>query len=436
MASALGKGIIGGAVIAVLGGVWIGAAALTSRQVELALAGVMDKPLLGGRGWVLSNLHHQAGLLSSSGSFELILDNGAVSGSQGPITLAVMDYRISHLPLPTSLNRIHWSLRPAGEIAETVTQALGPDIHAEGDGAMSYGGILKSDLKVSEINLKEQGGLFHMTALTGSLVADDKTAALTLALPAVEASSAGNTASATGITTEMALTDLSEGTGKVVVGIEKIATNQAAIEGLKLTSESHDHDGRRDGQFGIYAASAQGPEFRLKDLAVEFAMRDLDIQAIHMMRDSLRARTAPVTTPDEALAVIRPSLVRLVQKGFTVEVPRLSGAAFTPDGKQGAVDLKASLTLAPTPESGLSLASQLSSKGSAKLSGDALPEQQKQMALLMGVAVPDGNNGLSSDYDLSSGTLTLNGKPFDPAPVRQALAMTQMQLAAFLSGMP
>ena len=58
------------------------------------------------------------------------------------------------------------------------------------------------------------------------------------------------------------------------------------------------------------------------------------------------------------------------------------------------------------------------------------------MALLMGVAVPDGNNGLSSDYDLSSGTLTLNGKPFDPAPVRQALAMTQMQLAAFLSGMP
>lgn len=436
MASALGKGIIGGAVIAVLGGVWIGAAAITSRQVEPALVGVMDKPLLGGRAWILSNLHHQAGLLSSSGSFEVILDNGALGGGQGPIKVAVMDYRLSHLPTPLSLNRIHWSLHPAGEVADKVTQALGPDIHAEGDGAISYGGALKSDLKISEINLKEQGGLFHMAALTGNLVADDKTAALTLALPAIEASSAGNVATAKGLTTEMALTDLSEGTGKMIVAVEKIATNQGAIEGLKLTSESHDHDSRRDGQFGLYAASAQGPDFKLKDFVLEFALRDLDIQGIHMLRDSLRAQTVPAATPEEAMAVMRPSLVRLVQQGFTVEIPRFSGVAATPDGKQGTVDLKAKVTLAPTPETGLSLISQLSSKGSAKVSGDALPDQQKQMALLMGVAVPDGNSGLSSDYDLSGGTLTLNGKPFDPAPVRQALAMTQMQLAAFLSGMP
>ena len=104
MASASRIGIIGGAAIAVLAGLWIGAAAISSRQTEPALTALMNKPLYKAGAWSLTNLHHQAGMISSSGSFDITLSSPALNQGQGPATLATLDYQISHLPTPFSLN--------------------------------------------------------------------------------------------------------------------------------------------------------------------------------------------------------------------------------------------------------------------------------------------------------------------------------------------
>lgn len=437
MVSASRIGIIGGTAIVVLGGLWIGAAAVSSRQVEPSLAALMDKPLYKAGAWSLTNLHHQAGMISSSGSFDITFSSPSLNQGQGSATLATLEYRISHLPTPFSLNRYHWSLRPAGESAADIKKNLGDDFHLEGDGSLSYGGKVGSSLKLSEVTIKDQTGSLHMAPMTGSMSVDKATAALSLLLPNAELTVNDETSTLKNLAMQVDILDVTEGTGKELITLDSFSGSKASAEGLKLTGEAHDHGDRRDSAMGFYVASGQAVGGKVKDLALELSIRDVDIQAIHQLQDALKSLQAAGAgaNPDQTLAVMKPSLVRILQQGLTYDLSRISGSVTLPDGSQAGLDFKAVATLAPMPASGMSLAQQLSSKGNARLTGNALPAPMKQMAVLQGFALADGD-ALTAQYELKDGKLNLNGKDFDPSTVNQALAMAQMQLAMFLAGTP
>jgi|GEM_PF-5264247 len=435
MASASRIGIIGGAAIAVLAGLWIGAAAISSRQTEPALTALMNKPLYKAGAWSLTNLHHQAGMISSSGSFDITLSSPALNQGQGPATLATLDYQISHLPTPFSLNRFHWTLRPAGDSAADIKKNLGDDFHLEGDGSLSFGGKVGSDLKLSEVTIKDQSGSLHMTPITGSMSVDKTTAALSLLLPGAEMTVNGETSTLKNLAMQADILDVTEGTGKELITLDSFSSSKVSADGLKLTGEAHDHGDRRDSAMAFTIASGQSQGSKVKDLDFELSIRDVDIQAIHQLQDAIKNQQSPAADPDQALAVMKPSLSRILQQGLTYEIPRISGSVTLPDGSEAALNFNAVATLAPTPASGMSLSQQLSSKGNARLTGNALPTPMKQMAVLQGFAQADGD-ALTAQYELKDGKLNLNGKDFDPSTVNQALAMAQMQLAMFLAGTP
>ncbi|HLN25885.1 MAG TPA: DUF945 family protein [Patescibacteria group bacterium] len=432
MAASVAKaGLIGGAAIAVLGGVWLGTGIVGAREAEARLRPMVDHPLGNGQ-WRLVNLEHRAGVVTSEGSVDLRLEHALTGTGEGPV-VARIDYQISHLPLPTGLVRFHWSVKPAGDSADAVSKVLGPDFKMQGDGRVMASGKVATDMRLPEIALAKDGDSLKMTPLSGSLVVKGSTLTAQWRLARIEQSSQGESVSVEGVAVDVDMTDYKEGVGTSLLAFDKIVTASGAIGGIKLLGQAADHDDRRDIRLAASVATVQAANVTAKDLAFEIAAKGLDRQSLKTLIAVGNSLKPPSTATLEQLDTARSAAAVLLKKGFSLSVPHLGGALASAAGKpqSALLDAHVSLDLAPTTGNGVSLAAQLTSQGAFSLAVSGMLKEQRQMALAQGfiTATPDG---LAADYALAGGKLTVNGHPYDPAATGALLAAAELQINHFL----
>lgn len=431
--SGANKIIIPAALVAVLGAAWVGGGIYAGGTVEEKIKALTAPPV--GRSAVkLENLNHKKGLISSSGTVDLVFEDTCTPGS-GRLTVARVEYNVSHLPMPGSAARFDWKLVPQGEVTKAFTTLFGEKGQIGGEGTASFSGDLKSEWRIPEIAVKDGGGQVSAPVSTGHVALTDKTLALDWKLDKLSGKGGedGQNVEIKQVGVDVNLVDRKLGTGKFSFGVDSISSPQGIIEGYKLGSEAVEQGDRLNIEVHQSLKKLQVAGKNAKDLAIDFAIKGLNTKSFvvisKLANDSCGFKDINADQTNQVRAAAR----TLLTQGFSVAVPNLKGTT-----DEGSVDGQASVELLPVKgdaNAPIQLVNQLKSSGKLTVKGTLIPQEQKDQALATGYIIEEGG-ALSTNFELVGGVLKVVGKEFDPEMVKMALSNVDVQLNALLSGKP
>lgn len=375
---------------------------------------------------VVRKLAHQAGLFTSSGTIEFQLrDSCAADAAPDPSSFSV-EYVVSHLPSPQGIFRFEWSVLPQGSTAAEIEKIIGPGKKLSGTGALGYGGLLKADMDVPELNFSHEGVAFQITPSKGSLHADRTAAQFVWNLQRFVARGNGDALDLKSLSLNMDLKDRTLGTGTIVLDIGGISTASVSMEGLQLRSETTESKDRLDSKVSESVRVLHVMGQSLKDLALEASLTGLHAPSVRTLLEIGKASCGFGNMTADESQKVRKAVETMLTSGMSIGIPTLKGS-----GEGGQVSANMVLELLPSSDGTIALQKHLRSSGSLSITGTLLNQGQTEMALATGFAskVPDG---LKASYAYQDGLLKISDKTLDGGMVKNALAQADRMIHGFL----
>ena len=418
------KNYVLAAVLGLLAVVALAVPWYSSRTLDAELKAYADSARQGDL--VVRKLSHQAGLFTSSGNIEFQLrDSCAADSAQDPSSFSV-EYVVSHLPSPQGIFQFEWSVLPQGNTAAAIEKVIGPGKKLSGTGALGYGGLLKADMDVPELNFSHEGVAFQITPSKGTLRADKTAAQFVWNLQRFVARGNGDALDVKNLSLNMDLKDHALGTGTIVLDIGGISTASVSMEGLQLRSETTESKDRLDSKVSesVRVLNVMGQS--LKDLALEASVTGLHAPSVRTLLEIGKATCGFGNMTADESQKVRKAVETMLTSGMSVGIPTLKGS-----GEGGQVSANMVLELLPSSDGTIALEKHLRSSGALSITGTLLNQGQTEMALATGFAskVPDG---LKASYSYQDGLLTISNKTLDGGAVKTALAQADRMIHGFL----
>lgn len=375
----------------------------------------------------VSKLTHQAGLFTSSGSIAFQLrDNCEADTSQEPASFSV-EYTVSHLPSTRGVMQFEWSVLPQGTTAAAIEKAIGPGKKLSGTGALGYGGAVKAEMDVPELNFSSDGVTFQVTPSKGTFSGDASAAQFIWNLSSFVARGKGDALDLKGLSLDMDLKDRNLGTGTIALGVEGISTASVSIQGLLVRSETTETNDRLSTKVieSVKVLKVAGQS--LNDLVLEASIGGLHAPSVRALLEIGKASCGfNNMTADESQRV-RKAVETLLTSGMSIGIPALKGS-----GEGGQVSANLLLELLPASGGPIALEKYLRSSGALTITGTLLNPSQIDMALTSGFAekVP---GGVKAAYSYQDGLLKISDKSLDAGMVKNALAQMDQQINNFLN---
>lgn len=408
--------------------VWLGAGMYGSGRAEAALKAFAERPS-SETGLRIQNLRHQAGPLSSFGTFEVqVADQcGVAAGASSGIEVS---YALSHLILPTSPMRIEWSARPLGELAQDLAAVLGPNVKLQGAGKASFGGELSSSMSLPELAVSENGWSFNVAPSRGTLAVGATALAMNWTVDKVVARGRGEALELVKLGVVMDLKNRYLGTGTTALTVDRVSTSHGMAEGFRHATEVVQNGDRLDLKLSETLRVGQFGGKAMKDLVFEMAVKNMDAKSVETIGRLVSDSCGMQNLTSEEGSRLRQAVRTLLIKGFAFGIPRIAGTVGggSVDGSLSLEAREAASATAP-----IALASMFRSSGELLLKGDAVSAEQKQMLISIGAAqeVP---GGLKASFEYGEGVLRTNGHIFDGSQMHAALSHADGAVNAFLDG--
>lgn len=416
-----------GAVLVLAGGAWVGAAAYGAQAAERELQALAAQAS-GRDGIRLLNLKHDRGVLSSSGTADIRIEDACDSAGDSPLALQVA-YTLKHLPLPGSLMRFDWSLTPAGAEGAAFAKTFGANTRLQGEGAMAVNGEVSSTLALPELAVSGAESVL-ITPSTGRFAWGANTFALDWKADRIVLRGHGDAIELQQLALAMDLKNRKLGAGSASLTVGRLSTSLGSAEGLRLASEVVERGDRLDMRFTPSLRSLEVAGQKASDLALEIGLNGVHAPSIETLGQIVGDTCGLEHATADETARLRTALRTLMARGFTLGVPRIAATV-----SSGSLEGRLQVELKPTAggeNAPILLAEVLRSSGQITLKGDVVSADQKQMALAMGVAT-EIPGGLQAGYEYAEGLLKANGRSLDAGSVQLALAQADQGINAFLS---
>jgi hypothetical protein len=427
MKTATGLALAAVAATALAAGGWAGAAHLSGARLESALAAAATPSQQEIPGLRITRLDHRRGLLSSSGSLEIGVENDCEGtfGSEDVLPLARVEYTVAHAPTPDAAARFDWSAVPAGDAADDLRSLFGREARVTGRGTIGYGGEVRSEIEVPEVSRRRAG--LRVSPSAGTVRFDGRTLSLDWRLERFDLRVDGEALDVRGTALAVHWDDLKLGTGTYAFTVERIGTSEGTLEGLSLTGRTSAHEQRVDmrAENRIRRITVDGESFR--DIGFDVAVTGLDLPALEALsRIMVSSCGFEAMTADEA-EQLGQAVERLVRRGFEVGMPRLAAKA-----DDGAFEGAIAIGVVPSQDGRASLARQLEASGSVALGWKGFPEPLRRELLAAGFERMRGN-GVKARFEFGDGRLLLNGRPYPDDDALEAVRSMLEDLDAQLS---
>lgn len=418
-----GTGVALGAAVAA----WLGASIYGANVAEKEIKAFANLPS-SETGVRVHALKHEAGMLSSSGSFgvEFVSQCGEDLPATGPVV--EVQYAMSHLILPTSAARVEWSARPAGELATAVAELLRGDLRLTGEGAVALDGAFSSSMALPELALNADGSSVTLSPSRGALSVGKTTLGANWTIDRLVARGGGEALELSKLVVDMDLSDRKIGAGTTSLSIDKIATSYGTAEGFRHGTLATANGERLDLKLSESLRKASFAGQDVQDLKLELAVQGLDKQSIETIgRVAGESCGLQNLTSDED-SRFRGAVRTLLAQGFSLGVTQLGGTV----GK-GTIEGKLMLEArkADNPAAPIKLAKAVRSSGELLLKGEPLPAEQKQMVLELGV-FEQLQGALKASFEYGDGLVRTNGRVLDAGEMQGSLQFVDAAINTFL----
>ena len=376
---------------------------------------------------VVNKLTHNPGLFTSSGSVEFQLrDSCATDAAQQPSSFSV-DYVVSHLPSTHGVLQFEWSVLPLGSTAADIEKVIGPGKKISGTGALGYGGLMKAEMDLPELNFTNNGVAFQVTPSKGSLSADKTAAHFIWNLQRFVARGNGDALDVKELGLNIDLKDRNLGTGAIVLDVGGVSTASVSIEGLQVRSDTTEEKDRLSSKVSqsVRVLNVMGQS--LKDLALEASVTGLHTPSVRTLLEIGKASCGFSNMTAEESQKVRKATETLLTSGMSLGIPTLKGSS-----EGGQVSANLVLELMPSKDNTIALEKSLRSSGQLSITGTLLNQGQIQMALSTGFATKTAE-GLKASYSYQDGLLKVSDKTLDGGMVKTALAQADRQINGFLN---
>ncbi len=417
------------AAVAALGAAWIGTGVYGAHVAERELR-ALTSHASARDGFRLMNLKHDRGILSSTGTVDVRLEDqcGDAGAGEAPLTLQV-SYTMRHLVLPGSLMRFDWTLAPTGAAGASFAKTFGGNTTLQGDGSVAMNGDVRSSLSLPELAVSGAESV-QVAPSTGRIAWGANTFALDWKTDRIVARGHGQALELQQLVLAMDLKNRKLGTGTASLSIDKLSTELGTAEGFRVASEVVEHGDRLDMKFTPSLRNVSVAGQTARDLVLEIGVTGVHAKSIETVGQILGDTCGLEHATANETATLRSALRTLMARGFTLGIPRIAGSI-----GNGSLDGSLQVELKPTAggdSAPILLARVLRSQGQITLKGDVVDAEQKQMVLAMGVAT-EVPGGLQAGYEYADGVLKANGRSFDAGGMQAALAQADQVLNAFLS---
>lgn len=400
----------------------------SSRALDKQLADMAAKPS-GQSDIILRNLQHKAGYLSSSGTVDVVLRDRCHESDAGGNTTFRVSYEAHHFPTPTAATRFDWKLTPTGDASAAFAKVFGTDSPLSGQGAVSWRGMVQSEMRLPAISYGSEGSRFETEPSQGRIAANDKALQFNWNLDRAVLRGHGRALELKQLSIDMDLQDRHRGIGDMALRIATFGTQDASGEGFELKSVASEHDGRIDSTFTQSLKRVQFADQNLQDLVLEASLKGLHAASVETLTTVLSNSCGMDTLTRDESTRVRDAIKTLLSSGMTAGINKLSGK-----GQGGAIEGQWSLALAPVQTGqSVSLEEQVSSEGQVLVKGQVLNAAQKEMLVASGFAVTTPE-GIQSSFKYGKGTLTINGKPRDGSGIQHMFASLDEKLMMVLQG--
>ncbi len=402
---------------AVLGLLGLGGVALpwySSRTLDAELKAFAEASRKGDL--VVSKLANQPGLYKSTGMIEFQFRDSCEAGtSQVPSSFSV-EYTVSHLPSTGGVLQFEWSVLPQGTTAVAIEKVIGPGMKLNGSGTLGYGGLVKAEMDVPELNFSNNGVTFQITPSKGSLAADTRAAQFVWNLSRVVARGKGDALDMKGLSLNMDLKDRNLGTGTMSLAIEGISTASLSMQGLLVRSETIESKDRLSSKISesMKVFKVMGETY--SDLALEANIGGLHAPSVRSLVEIGRASCGFRNMTIDESQQVRKAVETLLTSGMSIGIPALQGS-----GEGGQVSGNLMVELLPASDGKIALQKYLRSSGQITIMGTLLKPEQIDMALASGF-VEKIPGGIKSAFSYQDGLLKVSDKTLDAGMVKSTLA--------------
>jgi tetratricopeptide (TPR) repeat protein len=406
MKTSAGIGLAAGLAAVLAGGGWLGAAHLGGSRLESALVAAARPTQDDVSSLRITKLDHRRGLLSSSGTLEIGLENDCEGtfGSEDALPLARIDYSVSHGPAPGSAARFEWSAVPAGDAAEDIRSLIGREARVTGRGTVGFSGEVRSEVAVPEVSRRRAG--LRVSPSSGMIRFDSRTLSFDWKLDRFDARIDGDALTVRGTALALHWDDLKLRTGTYALAIERIGASGGTLEGLSLSGRTSAREQRLDmsSENALRRVTVDGESFR--DIGFDLAVKGLDLPALEALSRIMVSSCGFEAMTAEEEEQVGQAVARLVLRGFEVGMPRIAAKA-----DDGAFEGSLTIGLAPSKDGRASLARQLKASGAVALGWKGLPDAMRRELLAAGFERARGN-GVKARFEFGDGRLLLNGRQY------------------------
>ena len=391
-------------------GAWLGASIYVGRTTAKWVSTVVEQATKQ-KNMRLVNLQHHQGLFSSTGSFEIRINELGSDLATGKQKLSVLvDYRIANLLLPQSSMRFDWNMKPAGEYAAEFNRMFGSELTLQGQGKLAYGGRAVSSLKLPELVMRNGDDRLQISPSTGQMAWLGNAFSFDWKTDRISLRADGDPVDVTGVRASADITNRNRGIGSMQFAIDKFSTKTGTAEGFVLKSTIAQREDRIDITLNHTLASLDIAGQKIRDLLIDLVISDLDMGSIDALsaigNDSDNFQS--LTADEQSRAALAGR--RLLNQGFTIALPKISAQV-------GAGSVKGDFKLAflkseDAATTRFSAAKSIQASGQLAATGKVIDSTQKMMAVMLGL-VTDSKEGLKSNFTFSGNTLKANGKSHD-----------------------
>lgn len=379
----------------------------------------------------IQTLQHERGLFASRGRVDLRYQPSCATetGADAPITVRV-DYQMSHLPALTGPLGFDWQLQPTGDAGQALAALFGANAKLAGQGRVSYGGAVRTSLALPELAFQREGQRLTVAPSKGDLSWSDQSLAMAWQTERIVVRGSGAAAEIGQLGFDIDLKNRTRGIGRMSFAIEKIATEQGTVEGLKLVGEAVEHGDRIDVSVEPSLRRVAVGDQNARDLTLQIAARNLHGASVETLNRLFEDTCGMSSATVEEDRRFRSALHTLMTSGFSLGIGKLAGTV-----GQGAIDGQLMVELqasAGGPTAPIELGKVLRASGKLLFKGAALSEDQRAMALQMGAAkvTPEG---LLAEFSFDKGVLRANGQDTPLSMVQAALAGADRELHTYLT---
>jgi hypothetical protein len=410
-----------------------GTAALRSAAVAEHMA-LLERDLRDGDLRVTA-VHHERGLLRSSGRFEIALQPGC-DAEQGDTPLrASVDYTFDHLGLPTAAMPFTASAMPDGALRDLLRDSLGSRALLSAEGTIGRGGVVDATLKMPELSMRHAASASKVAASGGRLLVSGHRMKLDWRTDRATVRDGDGAFEVRGMSLGLDLSDLRTGIGTMTVGVDQVDTPLVQLEGLSLVTEAALRGDVLDARFAPAVRSLTAGDERLRELALE-----VSVKGVHAASWETLARLAADSCGFQGMTRAETGQARdatraMLARGLSVAISRLAAT-----GEKGRVEGEFEFGLEPGGERAtrlpVALASHAFARGRLSVGGGLLAPEQREMVLSTGFALERGQSIVAS-FDYTRGVLSVNGTADRSGAAEQlktALSGLDELLSATLSG--